>query len=204
MIIKIILVILFNFRILNSALYLYKSMKNLLFLITLLVSCILLTGCNELSENSEITLDESQTNSFWIFHNTEEWTITLNNWEESITIMDKNLWAGVAWTWEESFWYYFQRWNNHWFQLNSEIKTWTELVSREESMQYWPNNRYDSDTQFVVLGELDRNVNYHLLLLKSSYLNLNYDSLLHHYPWLRTVYHYHTNCLVNIVMLHLW
>ena len=62
---------------------------------------------------------------------------------------------------EESFWYYFQRWNNHWFQLNSEIKTWTELVSREESMQYWPNNRYDSDTQFVVLGELDRNVNYH-------------------------------------------
>ena len=137
------------------------NMKNLWFLITLLVSCILLTGCNELPENSEITLDETQTNSFWIFHNTEEWTITLNNWEESITIMDKNLWAGVAWTWEESFWYYFQRWNNHWFQLNSEIKTWTELVSREESMQYWPNNRYDSDTQFVVLGELDRNVNYH-------------------------------------------
>jgi len=28
-------------------------------------------------------------------------------------------------------------------------------------MQYWPNNRYDSDTQFVALGELDRNVNYH-------------------------------------------
>ncbi len=137
------------------------NMKNLWFLITLLVSCILLTGCNELPENSEITLDETQTNSFWIFHNIEEWTITLDNWEESITIMDRNLWADVAWTWKESFWYYFQRWNNHWFQLNSEIKTWTELVSREESMQYWPNNRYDSDTQFVVLGELDRNVNYH-------------------------------------------
>ena len=137
------------------------NMKNLWFLITLLVGCILLTGCNELTENSEITLDETQTNSFWIFHNIEEWTITLDNWKESITIMDRNLWAEVAWTWEESFWYYFQRWNNHWFQLNSEIKTWTELVSREESMQYWPNNRYDSDTQFVVLGELDRNVNYH-------------------------------------------
>ena len=136
------------------------NMKNLWFLITLLVSCILLTGCNKLSENSEITLDETQTNSFWIFHNIEEWTITLDNWEESITIMDRNLWADVAWTWEESYWYFFQRWNNHWFQLNSEIKTWTELVSREESMQYWPDNWYDSDVQFVVLEELNRIVDY--------------------------------------------
>ena len=136
-------------------------MKKIWFLTTLLIGSLLLTGCNKTVENPEINIDEDQNNSFWIFHNKEEWTITLNNWEESITIMDKNLWAGVAWTWEESFWYYFQRWNNHWFQLNSEIKTWTELVSREESMQYWPNNRYDSDTQFVVLGELDRNVNYH-------------------------------------------
>lgn len=136
-------------------------MKKIWLLTTLLICGLLLTGCNKFQKNPEIILDETQNNSFWIFHNTEEWTITLNNWEESVTIMDKNLWAGVAWTWEESFWYYFQRWNNHWFQLNSEIKTWTELVSREESMQYWPNNRYDSDTQFVVLGELDRNVNYH-------------------------------------------
>lgn len=137
------------------------NMKNLWFLLTILISCILLTGCNELSENSEITLDETQTNSFWIFHDIEEWTITLDNWEESITIMDKNLWADVAWTWEESYWYYFQRWNNHWFQLNSEIKTWTELVSIKESMQYWPNNWYDSDVQFVVLEELNRNVDYY-------------------------------------------
>ena len=137
------------------------NMKNLWFLISLLVSCILLTGCNELPENSEIIINETQTNSFWIFHDIEEWTITLDNWEESITIMDKNLWADAAWTWEESYWYYFQRWNNHWFQLNSEIKTWTELVSREESMQYWPNNWYDSDVQFVVLEELNRNVDYY-------------------------------------------
>ena len=154
----------FIFRIYFYNDYVYSIqniMKKIWLLTTLLIGILLLTGCNKTVENPEINIDEDQNNSFWIFHNKEEWTITLNNWEESITIMDKNLWAGVAWTWEESFWYYFQRWNNHWFQLNSEIKTWTELVSREESMQYWPNNRYDSDTQFVVLGELDRNVNYH-------------------------------------------
>ena len=135
-------------------------MKKFWLLTTLLISCTLIIGCNK-SENSEIISDETQTNSFWIFHDIQEWTITLDNWEESITIMDRNLWADVAWTWEESYWYYFQRWNNHWFQLNSEIKTWTELVSREESMQYWPNNWYDSDVQFVVLEELNRNVDYY-------------------------------------------
>jgi len=134
-------------------------MKETWLLATLLFGSLLLIGCNKL-DNSEIILDETQTNSFWIFHDIGEWTITLDNWEESITIMDRNLWADVAWTWEESYWYYFQRWNNHWFQLNSKIKTWTELVSREESMQYWPNNWYDSDVQFVVLEELNRIVDY--------------------------------------------
>jgi len=134
-------------------------MKETWLLAIWLFGSLLLIGCNK-SENPEIISDETQTNSFWIFHNVEEWTITLDNWEESITIMDRNLWAEVAWTWEESYWYYFQRWNNHWFQLNSEIKTWTELVSREESMQYWPDNWYDSDVQFVVLEELNRIVDY--------------------------------------------
>ena len=109
----------------------------------------------------------------WIIYNTEEWTITLDNWEESITLMDRNLWAWMAWTWEDSYWYYFQRWNNHGFQLNSEIETWTTLVSREESMQYWPNNWYDSDTQFVVLEKLDRNVDYY----KYNYLASLNDNL---------------------------
>ena len=101
-------------------------------------------------------------NSIWIIHDVENWTITLDNWEESITIMDKNLWTDVAWTWEESYWYYFQRWNNHWFQLNSEIKTWKDLVTRDVALQYWPNNWYDSDVQFVVMDnseEVNRNLN---------------------------------------------
>lgn len=115
---------------------------------------------NEKLENQNNILDTN--NSFWIIHNLEEWTITLDNWEESITIMDKNLWADVAWTWEESYWYYFQRWNNHGFQLNSEIKTWKDLVTRDVALQYWPNNWYDSDVQFVIMDnseEVNRNLN---------------------------------------------
>ena len=136
-------------------------MKKIWFLTILLIECTLIVGCNK-SENSEIILDETQTNSFWIFHDIGEWTITLDNWEESITILDKNLWATAAWTWKESYWYYFQRWNNHGFQLNSEIKTWTDLVTRDVALQYWPNNWYDSDVQFVIMDnseEVNRNLN---------------------------------------------
>ena len=105
---------------------------------------------------------EISVQNYGIQHDVENGTITLDNWEESITIMDRNLWANIAWIWEESYWYYFQWWNNHGFQLNSEIKTWTELVSREESMQYWPNNWYDNDIQFVVIdnyAEINSNLN---------------------------------------------
>ena len=136
-------------------------MKKIWLLTTLLIGCILIVGCNK-SKNSEIHIDETQTNSFWIFHNIEEWTITLDNWEESITIMDRNLWANVAWTWKESYWYYFQRWNNHGFQLNSEIKTWKDLVTRDVALQYWPDNWYDTDVQFVIMDnseEVNRNLN---------------------------------------------
>ena len=115
---------------------------------------------NEKLENLNNIVDIN--NSIWIIHDVENWTITLDNWEESITIMDKNLWTDVAWTWEESYWYYFQRWNNHGFQLNSEIKTWKDLVTRDVALQYWPNNWYDSDTQFVIMDnseEVNRNLN---------------------------------------------
>ena len=115
---------------------------------------------NEKLENLNNIVDIN--NSIWIIHDVENWTITLDNWEESITIMDKNLWTDVAWTWEESYWYYFQRWNNHWFQLNSEIKTWKDLVTRDVALQYWPDNWYDSDVQFVIMDngeEVNRNLN---------------------------------------------
>lgn len=115
-----------------------------------------------LNYNDNTKQSEDILNNEKIIHNTQDWTITLDNWEESITIMDRNLWAEIAWTWEESYGYYFQWWNNHWFSLNSEIKTWKDLVTRDVALQYWPNNWYDSDVQFVVMDnyeEINSNIN---------------------------------------------
>ena len=109
----------------------------------------------------------------WIQHNPEEWTITLDNWEESVTIMDKNLWATIAWTWEESFWYYFQRWNNYGFSPSEWIKTWTVKVKAEEALKYWPNNPYKNDVMYVWLSWYDQMVNYH----NYDYMEINNDNL---------------------------
>ena len=137
-------------------------MKKLWLFLSLLICSTLIVGCNSTLENSEEVLNETSEKTIWIIHNTQEWTITLDNWEESITIMDRNLWAETAWTWEESYGYYFQWWNNHWFSLNSEIKTWKDLVTRDVALQYWPDNPYDSDVQFVVMDnyeEVNSNIN---------------------------------------------
>ena len=133
-----------------------------IWILSLLLYCILLSGCKKLISTPEIIEETTPDERPWIIHNIEEWTITLDNWEESITIMDRNLWAEIAWTWEESYGYYFQWWNNHGFQLNSEIKTWKDLVTRDVALQYWPNNWYDNDIQFVVMdnyAEINSNLN---------------------------------------------
>ena len=133
-----------------------------IWILSLFLCCILLSGCKKLISTPEIIEETTPDEQHWIIHNIEEWTITLDNWEESITIMDRNLWAETAWTWEESYGYYFQWWNNHWFSLNSEIKTWKDLVTRDVALQYWPNNWYDSDVQFVVMDnyeEINSNIN---------------------------------------------
>ena len=62
------------------------------------------------------------------------WTITITDWTDTITILDRNLWATAAGTgchyktnWEtycsydDTYWYHFQWWNNHWF------KPWCDL-----------------------------------------------------------------------------
>ena len=65
--------------------------------------------------------------------NFEAQFITITDWTDTITILDRNLWATVAWTWcdyktnwwycpyDEVYWYHFQWWNNHWF------KPWCDL-----------------------------------------------------------------------------
>ena len=109
----------------------------------------------------------------WIQHNPEEWTITLDNWEELITIMDKNLWATIAWTWEESFWYYFQRWNNYGFSPSEWIKTGESKVPIDMALSYWPNNPYKNDVMYVRLSWYDQMVNYH----NYDYMEINNDNL---------------------------
>ena len=61
--------------------------------------------------------------------NFEAQVITITDWTDTITILDRNLWATTAWTWCEdpnwlnsciwwdpTYWYHFQWWNNHWFK----------------------------------------------------------------------------------------
>ena len=59
------------------------------------------------------------------------WTITITDWTDTITILDRNLWAKKAWTgckdrnwwtvcawWDDTYGYHFQRGNNYWFDPN--------------------------------------------------------------------------------------
>jgi len=74
----------------------------------------------------------------------EFWTISIanpNNPSEWITIMDRNLWAtSNDITSSDSYWYYYQRWNNYGFQ-NNQINMSYELA---DLSQYWPNRPYNN------------------------------------------------------------
>lgn len=75
-------------------------------------------------------------------HSFNAWTLTVTDCEDVdnptddctiITILDRNLWATVAWTgcdyttnwwycpYDNTYWYHFQWWNNYWF------KPWCDL-----------------------------------------------------------------------------
>jgi len=72
--------------------------------------------------NIEYRLNNNTEHFTWV------WTITITSWTDTITILDRNLWATVAGTWcdyttswwycpyDETYWYHFQWWNNHWFK----------------------------------------------------------------------------------------
>ena len=77
-----------------------------------------------------------------------------NNTWKWITMLDRNLWATATWAWvdesRQSFWYYFQWWNNYGFpsDSNAEISTTTDQA---DASGYWPNteNGYYSSNIFV-------------------------------------------------------
>ena len=96
-------------------------------------------------QNANITYVDTEWHEFtWI------WTITISNWEDSITILDRNLWAttnDINDTW--SYWYHFQWWNNYGFEIwcweggcSDEV---TQSVTSGETVDtsgYWPWNYY--------------------------------------------------------------
>jgi len=67
--------------------------------------------------NANITYIDTHWNEF-----KNIWTITYsdNEWN-SITMLDRNLWATESWLWENAYWYYFWFWNNYWFKEYWEI-----------------------------------------------------------------------------------
>ena len=81
-----------------------------------------------------------------------------NNTWKWITMLDRNLWATATWAWvdesRQSFWYYFQWWNNYGFPSdpNAEISTTTTQV---DASNYWPNteNGYYSSDTFILWND---------------------------------------------------
>ena len=78
------------------------------------------------------------------------WTITYSDQEwNSITMLDRNLWATKSWTWEDSYWYYFWWWNNYWFKNGWDISNkwkpnWysrnNPYISRDTNLEGTYNN----------------------------------------------------------------
>ena len=94
----------------------------------------------------------------WIYHNATLWLISLSlDWENWITIADKDLWATEVY----GQWLLYQRGNNHWFSINEVITTSSTKV---DASTYWPWNYYNSSV-FITSGsgignwETSRNTN---------------------------------------------
>ena len=112
-------------------------------------------GCNDYNYKVDIELTTEQK------INSEFWTISISNPKnpsEWFTIMDRNLWATKIWAWKnapkESYWYYYQRWNNYGFPTNWEITKTSEV--QVNASKYWPNNPYSNST-FITRKEMPFN-----------------------------------------------
>ena len=87
-----------------------------------------------------------------IFRNETEWLISISDdWENWITIMDKNLGATVVYNdgdelSESNCGKYYQRWNNYWFGRSWEVTTSSTQV---DASWYWPWNYYN-DSTFII------------------------------------------------------
>ena len=106
--------------------------------------------------NPQTIVHRSNTNVTYVDTNWKEftwiWTITFNDGEHEITILDRNLWAEKAWRNQDSYWYYFQWWNNYGFKPcnsnNCSYFPWWETTSFDQVDVSW----YGWDNPYVSSG----------------------------------------------------
>jgi len=119
------------------------------FLLSLIAILLIAMGCFSFAQEND-----------WIEYGEDEqgWTITVYSPDKSygIVIQDKNLWATMTWAWTwaniESYWNYYQWWNNYGFPSNSSA-TITTTTSKVDASAYWPENPYSSDVFIKVLSD---------------------------------------------------
>ena len=113
--------------------------------------------------NTTVTHYPSENNDIHYTLNENEYfsagTITITNWTDTITILDRNLWATAAGTgcewWrnnclgDPTYWYHFQWWNNYGFTTDWTITTSSTQV---DASGYWPWNYY-SNSSFITWFE---------------------------------------------------
>ncbi len=80
---------------------------------------------------------------YWIDENGKD-VISIISWDIILTMLDKNQWASVAWTWADSYGELYQRWNN------APIKSATAVENeRAEYENYWPwHSFYDENFRY--------------------------------------------------------
>lgn len=86
---------------------------------------------------ANITYIDTEWNEF-----TGIWTITISNWIDNITMLDRNLWAttnDINATW--SYWYYFQWWDN----IPYTGLDWNSGNIQDDNSRWWWDDIDDSD-----------------------------------------------------------
>lgn len=116
-------------------------------------------------KDSPVTPDNSWTTLYdwssvatgaWIYHNSTLWLISISSdWNNWITIADKNLWATTVYnSWDTltdaNCGYFYQWGNNYWFPHSWTITTSSTKV---DARDYWPWNYYYSDTFIKSSGD---------------------------------------------------
>ena len=144
-------------------------------------------------KNYPVTPDNSRTQIYdwwdwpqweltWIYHNTTLWIISISSdWQNWITISDKNLWATTVWNrWdtlsEANCGWYFQWGNNYMFPFTWSVNTsWSQV----DASNYWPWNYYSSSTFITWNQRWDTTDNWNLRWWVTNWTRWYPDMKLH-------------------------